>query len=75
MSLAWMVIYPHGNKTMLDIAEVIDYEQREWSLASEKRFKDEIEAANYAWKLSLKSKTPINENSHSKQLWILDREE
>lgn len=75
MAYAWMVIYPRADKAVLDIAEVKDYEQREWSLASEARFENEIDAANYAWELSLKSGIPINQYSTSKQLWILDREE
>lgn len=72
---AWMVIYPMSDKTILDIVEVMDYEQRECALASEKRFEDEVEASNYAWELSVKSGIPINQYSTSKQLWILDREE
>jgi hypothetical protein len=75
MSLAWMVVYPRSDKTIIDIAEVIDYEQRDYSLASETRFESEVDAANYAWELSLKSKIPVNQYSHSKQLWILDREQ
>lgn len=73
--LKWMVIYPMGNKSTLDIAQVLDYEQDDWGLASFKRFDNEEEACSYAWELSKKSGIPIRKNSDSKYMWILDSEE
>lgn len=75
MSYSWMVIYPRGNKNVLDIAEVVDYEKNEWPLASFKEFSTEEEAALYARKLSNKHGIPLTEKPDSRFLYILDLEE
>lgn len=75
MSLSWMVIYPRGNKELLDIVEVVDYEKEEWSLASYNEFSKEEDAALYAQKLSKKHSIKLNEKSDSRLLHILDLEE
>lgn len=45
--LSWMVIYPRGNRKLLDIAQVRDYEKSEWDLASQQEFDDEDECREY----------------------------
>jgi len=69
-----MVIYPKGNKELLDIAEVVDYEKDEWSLASYNEFVMEKDAALYAQKLSKKYDIPLNDKPVSPLLHILDLE-
>jgi hypothetical protein len=75
MSYKWMIIYPMGNKNLLDIAHVLDYEIDEWSLASFKEFKEEKDAAAYAQKLSKQHGIPMEARPNSKLLHILDLEE
>ncbi len=54
----WMIIYPKGKKSVLDIAQVSDYEEHEWALASRHRFtNDEVgkhEAYEYMKELAEK---------------------
>ena len=45
--LYWMVIYPRGNRNILDIAQVRDYEKSDWDLASQREFDDEEECKEY----------------------------
>lgn len=75
MSYAWMVIYPRGNYEILDVAQVMDYEQGEYRLASKKRFDREEEAVFYARKLSKEHNISLSENPTSDLLRILDLEE
>lgn len=46
-SCPWMVIYPGGNRKRLDIAQVRDYEKRDWDLASRETFIYEYDAKEY----------------------------
>lgn len=75
MSYAWMVIYPRGNYERLDIAQVMDYEQSEWRLASKKRFDREEDAVFYARKLSKEHNIPLTNDPTSDLLRLLDLEE
>lgn len=51
-SCPWMVIYPRGDRKRLDIAQVRDYEQREWDLASRETFIYEYDAKEYMQELA-----------------------
>lgn len=53
-SCPWMVIYPCGNRSSLDIAQVRDYQKDEWDLASRQTFIFEYDARDYAIELSEK---------------------
>ncbi len=48
----YMVIYPRGNRKLLDTAYVRFYEEADWDLASKRRFETEEEAETYAKELS-----------------------
>lgn len=48
----YMVVYPKGNRELLDTAYVIDYREDEFDLASRKRFETDEEAQAYARELS-----------------------
>jgi hypothetical protein len=50
--LFWMVIYPMGNRKVLDIAQVRDYEKSDWDLASQREFEEENECKEYMIKLA-----------------------
>ena len=51
-SCPWMVIYPGGNRKCLDIAQVRDYEKRDWDLASRETFIYEYDARDYMEELA-----------------------
>jgi hypothetical protein len=51
-SCPWRVIYPCGNRKLLAIAQVRDYEQDEWALASRREFIYEFDARDYMMELS-----------------------
>jgi hypothetical protein len=51
-SCPWMVIYPRGNRSCLDIAQVRDYEKDEWDLASRETFIYEYDAQEYMRELA-----------------------
>ncbi len=53
-SCPWMVIFPRGNRRLLDIAQVRDYEKDEWALASARTFVFEYDARDYMVELSEK---------------------
>lgn len=36
--LNYMVVYPKGDRTRLSVAQVLDYEQSDWALASMQKF-------------------------------------
>lgn len=36
--MLYMIIYPCGDRTMLDIGDVRDYEKDDWALASRREF-------------------------------------
>lgn len=74
--LSWMVIYPGGDRSVIDIAEIRGYEKDEWALASFKEFKTEKEAAIYARQLSTVYGISLSSrNNANKFLHILDLEE
>lgn len=73
--LSWMVIYPRGDRNFLDVAQVMDYEKNEWSLASFKEFREEKEAVSYARKLSEEHGIPLSNDPTSDLLHILDLED
>lgn len=76
MSLKWMVIYPYGNLRILSVAQVFDYEQDEWSLASLKRFDEEKDAVIHAQKLSREHAITLEQGSTvTRLLHVLDLEE
>lgn len=50
--LNYMVIYPRGDRSKLDVAYVRDYEKDEWDLASRREFDSEEEAKEYALELA-----------------------
>lgn len=76
MTTKWMVIYPNGNKNVLSIAEVKDYERDEWSLASLKEYDEEKDAAIHARKLSDKHSIPLSRSpNNSRLLHVLDLDE
>ena len=43
--LDYMIIYPRGDRSRLAVAQVRDYEQSDWALASRRTFGDDREAA------------------------------
>lgn len=45
--LSWMVVYPRGDRSKLDIAQVRDYEKSDWDLASRQEFDSESECREY----------------------------
>jgi hypothetical protein len=49
--LAYMVIYPRGDRSQLSVAQVYTWEYDEWDLASLQRFDERPEAEEYAEKL------------------------
>lgn len=51
-SCPWMVIYPRGDRSRLDIAQVRDYEKDEWDLASRETFIYEYDARDYMQELA-----------------------
>ena len=51
-SCPWMVIYPRGNRSRLDIAQVRDYEKDDWDLASLQTFLYEFDARDYMLELA-----------------------
>jgi hypothetical protein len=47
------VIYPKGDRSKLDVAWVIDYEEDQWAIASRRSFGDDYETARtYAIELA-----------------------
>lgn len=54
MAMFYMVIYPRGDRTKLDVGHVVDYERDDWSLASRIEFDSEAEAAVHALTLARK---------------------
>lgn len=71
----WMVIYPQGRRSWLDIAHVLDYEKEQYALASLKEFDEEKEAASYARKLSQENSIALEPHPTSRFLHILDLDE
>lgn len=57
--MAYMVIYPGGRRSVLDVAYVRDYEKDDWDLASRREFEDETIAKAYAGELSEKHGIPL----------------
>lgn len=47
-----MVVYPRGVRTTLTVAELLDYEEDDYDLASKTRFNDFEEAEKYMVKLA-----------------------
>lgn len=43
----WRVIFPKGDRSRLDIAEVSDDEEDDWCIASRKSFNEEFAAHEY----------------------------
>lgn len=71
----WMVIYPQGNRNLISVAQVIDYQKDDWALASLKEFSDEKEVVIYARKLSKESGIALDPSPLSTHLLhILDLE-
>jgi hypothetical protein len=52
MARKWMVVYPRGDRSKIDVAEVGEWDQIDYDLASRREFEDEVEAALYARKLA-----------------------
>jgi len=52
--LSWMVIYPNGNRNKLDVAQVRDYEQSDWDIASRRTFHNREDCIEYMEELSNK---------------------
>ena len=48
----WMVIYPRGDRSQLEIAQVRDYQKGEWDLASRETFIYEYDARDYMVELA-----------------------
>lgn len=55
----YMVIFPCGNRAILDVAYVRDYEKADWALASNRTFATEEDAKEYARKLSDEHGIPL----------------
>lgn len=51
-SCPWMVIFPRGDRTRLDIAQVRDYEREDWDIASRETFIYEYDAREYMQELA-----------------------
>lgn len=49
----WMVIYPNGDRTTLDVEMVWDYQTNQWDLASNQRFDKQETAQDYAAELAM----------------------
>jgi hypothetical protein len=45
--MSWRVIYPCGDRRRLAIAQVRDYEESDWDIASRQEFSDEEECREY----------------------------
>lgn len=58
MSWPYHVIFPRGNRKLLDVAYVRDYEKADWALASRRSFETEEEAKEYMRELSEKHDIP-----------------
>lgn len=56
----YMVVYPKGNRELLDTAYVIDYREDEYDLASRRRFETDEAAQSYARELSDKHGIKLN---------------
>ena len=54
--MAYMVIYPRGNRTALSVAYVQDYEKSDWDLASQREFDDMNECTEYMRELAFRHK-------------------
>lgn len=52
--LAYMIVYPRGDRTKLCVVQVYSYEQNDWDLASLERFYDRDEAETYMDELATK---------------------
>lgn len=72
----WMVIYPSGDRTTLDITMVWDYEKDDYALASHKTFMREFDARDYAVSLAkahnLKCRCDPNDGILDRDSGILD---
>lgn len=55
----YMVIYPGGDRSRLDVAYVRWYQKDEWDLASRREFATEAEAKEYALRLSKNHGIPV----------------
>lgn len=55
----YMVIYPCGDRTKLDVGYVRDYQEDQWDLASRRRFETEELAQEYALELSARHGVPV----------------
>lgn len=62
--LSWMVIYPRGDRTRLDIAQVRDYERDEWALASPDMFEHEVDARKHMLHLAEKHNKIAKTDEH-----------
>jgi hypothetical protein len=51
-SCQWHVIYPHGDRGRLAIAQVRDYEMDDWDIASRESFIFEYDARDHMIKLA-----------------------
>lgn len=49
---AYRVIYPCGDKTKISVALVVDYEEKDWCIASRCLWDNEAEAIEYAKNLA-----------------------
>lgn len=54
MSLHYRIVYPRGMRTELTVAQVYDWEEGEWDIASSKRFDDRGEAEEHMQHLASK---------------------
>ena len=53
----WIICYPRGDRTMLDVAEIsrgCEYEESDYAVASRRRFDTEAEAVEYCAELAKK---------------------
>ena len=50
--LDYMIIYPRGDRSRLAVAQVRDYERRDWALASRRCFDDRQSAEDYMKELA-----------------------
>ena len=50
--MAYMVVYPRGNRSTLSTAYVQDYEKSDWDLASQREFDDATECNEYMRELA-----------------------
>ena len=60
MSDSWRVVYPNGERDKLSIAQVYDYEESDWDIASRRLFGGEAEAYEYMIELAKKNGLTYN---------------